>query len=77
MHFRCRTGHAFSPESLLAEQNEGLEYTLWPAVRALQENTDLARRMERWMANRRAEEATRHAEVLRKMLVHEEKTEVG
>lgn len=91
VHFRCRTGHAFSPESLLAQQDEGLEYTLWAAVRALQESADLARRMERWMANRgagavagrdryhrRAEEATRHAEVLRKMLVHEKaEVEVG
>ncbi|HEY4597082.1 MAG TPA: chemotaxis protein CheB [Thermoanaerobaculia bacterium] len=90
VHFRCRTGHAFSPESLLAEQDDNLEFTLWAAVRAFQENADLARRMEHTMANRgaaagrdryhrRAEEADRHAEVLRRMLVHEhehEKVEV-
>jgi two-component system, chemotaxis family, protein-glutamate methylesterase/glutaminase len=89
VHFRCRTGHAFSPESLLAEQDDSLEFTLWAAVRALQESADLARRMERWMTGRgaeagrdryrrRAEEADRHAEALRKILVHEQETvEVG
>src|SRR5262245_54921304 len=33
VHFRCRTGHAYSPESLLAKQTEMLEASLWAAVR--------------------------------------------
>lgn len=81
VHFRCRTGHAFSPESLLAQQTAVLEDTLWAAVRALQENAALARRMEGWMRkggmaksedrySRHAEDAEKHAEVLRKILVH-------
>jgi two-component system, chemotaxis family, protein-glutamate methylesterase/glutaminase len=83
VHFRCRTGHAFAPESLLAEQFEGLEWTLWAAVRALEENASLARRMERWMRQRgnqagenrydkRAREAEKHAAVLRKVLMEDQ-----
>ncbi|HEX6903220.1 MAG TPA: chemotaxis protein CheB [Thermoanaerobaculia bacterium] len=79
VHFRCRTGHAFAPESLLAEQFDNLEATLWAAVRALEENASLARRMERWMRtrgnapgeqryDRRAREAEKHAEILRQVL---------
>jgi two-component system, chemotaxis family, protein-glutamate methylesterase/glutaminase len=83
VHFRCRTGHAFAPESLLAQQLEGLEWTLWAAVRALEENASLARRMERWMHARgnqagetrydkRATEAEKHAAVLRKVLMEDQ-----
>ncbi len=43
--FRCRTGHAFSPETLLAKQSEAVEEALWSALRALEERTELARRM--------------------------------
>lgn len=89
VHFRCRTGHAYAPESLLAKQAESLEASMWAAVRALEENAAFARRMERWMAQRestagqarysqRAREAERHAEALRKLLVEEqERTETG
>ena len=45
LHFRCRTGHAYSPESLEAEQSESLEAALWAALRSLEENSALARRM--------------------------------
>jgi two-component system, chemotaxis family, protein-glutamate methylesterase/glutaminase len=45
-HFRCRTGHAYSPESLLAKQAESLDAKLWAALRALEEGAALARRME-------------------------------
>lgn len=80
VHFRCRTGHAYAPESLLAKQSDLLENSLWAAVRALLENAALARRMERWMEQRgneagrnrygnRAQEAEMYAEALRKMLV--------
>ncbi|HKV12155.1 MAG TPA: chemotaxis protein CheB [Thermoanaerobaculia bacterium] len=82
IHFRCRTGHAYAPESLLASQFDSLEATLWAAVRALEENASLARRMERWMEgrgntsgksryDRRAREAEGHAEALRRLLVEE------
>lgn len=84
LHFRCRTGHAYSPETLLAKQTDTLEYTLWAAVRALEENAALARRMEKRMRQlgntrsmsryeRRAQAAEAHADVLRRVLYAEEK----
>lgn len=85
VHFRCRTGHAYSPESLLAKQTDVVEEALWAAMRSLEENAALARRMEKRMRqlrqngpgpeerySRRAEEAERHAEVLRKLLTVDE-----
>jgi two-component system chemotaxis response regulator CheB len=45
VHFRCRTGHAYSAETLLAEQMDGLEDALWVALRALEESASLARRL--------------------------------
>ncbi|MFL6290640.1 MAG: chemotaxis protein CheB [Thermoanaerobaculia bacterium] len=85
IHFRCRTGHAYSPESLLAKQTDTIEESLWAAVRSLEENAALARRMERRMRQlrgsgpagdarygKRAREAERHVNVLREMLVKAE-----
>ena len=43
--YRCRTGHAFSAESLAAAQSKGVEDALWIALRALEENAALLRTM--------------------------------
>lgn len=37
LRFRCHTGHAYSPDSLLADISEGIEVALWNAIRSLQE----------------------------------------
>jgi two-component system, chemotaxis family, protein-glutamate methylesterase/glutaminase len=79
IHFRCRTGHAYSPESLVAKQATGLEAALWAAIRALEERAALSRRIEKRMHDvgravsmerfsDRAQRAERHAEILRDVL---------
>lgn len=35
--YRCRLGHAFTPESLLEGQSEVIEYALWAAVRTMED----------------------------------------
>lgn len=79
VHFRCRTGHAYSPESLLAKQSESLQAALWAGLRSLEENAALARRMGKRASEsgnlascrryeQRAREADAHATQLRSML---------
>ncbi|MBE9169151.1 chemotaxis protein CheB [Pleurocapsales cyanobacterium LEGE 06147] len=45
IRFRCRIGHAFSVESLMAEQSDQLEEALWSALRALEEMANIRRRL--------------------------------
>lgn len=79
VRFRCRVGHAWSPESLLAEQSVALESALWLALRTLEDRAALCRRSEE-MATRRghthtaarygvlADEATAAARLMRAAL---------
>ena len=80
LRYRCHVGHAFSAESLDAEQGEKLEAALWSALRALEERGALGRRMASQARERehknlaqryeeRAKEADEHAESLRKILL--------
>lgn len=45
LKYRCHIGHAYSAESLVSEQARNLEASLWTALRALEENAALRRRM--------------------------------
>jgi len=80
LRYRCHVGHAFSIESLDAEQSERLEAALWSALRALEERIALARRLAKQARERksefaargfdaRAEEANKHAGNIRTMLL--------
>jgi two-component system chemotaxis response regulator CheB len=80
MRFRCRVGHAYSSETLLAEQSDAVEAAMWAALRALEENVSLMLRLSRRMRDRghestavryeeQARDADRRAEVLRQTLI--------
>lgn len=45
LQYRCRVGHAFSPQSLVAGKSEVEEEALWAAIRSLEERADLMHRM--------------------------------
>jgi two-component system chemotaxis response regulator CheB len=79
LRFRCRVGHAYSPEGLHAEQNRNLEESLWTAVRSLEEHADLSRRLAEWARgaslpiaeanfSNRADDAVRKAAVVRRAI---------
>lgn len=46
VRYRCRTGHAYSTEILLAEQGESIEAAVWSAWNILEESNSLTRRMQ-------------------------------
>jgi two-component system chemotaxis response regulator CheB len=52
LRFRCRVGHAYTAESLLAGQASALEAALWAALRALEEKASLASRLVKQSTDR-------------------------
>jgi two-component system chemotaxis response regulator CheB len=80
VRFRCRVGHAWSPESLLTQQSEALEAALWVALRSLEERAALATRLAEPARRRghritttrfreQAEEAQQAARLVRRLLL--------
>jgi len=78
--FRCHVGHSFTGQGLLDEQDQNLEIALWTAVRALDENAALNRKMAARAAEgrlaglslayeRRAALSQKQANVVRALLV--------
>ncbi|MEL6460556.1 MAG: chemotaxis protein CheB [Cyanobacteria bacterium J06621_15] len=45
LRYRCRIGHAYSMESLLAKKSDDLEDALWLAMRVLEEKASLTRKI--------------------------------
>ena len=79
VRYRCRVGHALSPEALLGAHQEKVEEALWTALKTLDERARLSGRLavaERekghdWMARRfdeQEEDARKRAEVIRQFL---------
>jgi two-component system chemotaxis response regulator CheB len=79
LRFRCRVGHSYSPETLLAEQNLGVEKALWAAIRTLEEQAEFSdrlasnsqRKKRPRLASRFSEKAQtsrQNADVLRELL---------
>ena len=87
MRFRCHTGHAYSVASLLAAVGEGIEESLWIALRALEEGQLLMGRMaehvrlhDRAEADRlcaRADEAKRQSDVIRGLVTSRDPLPAG
>jgi two-component system chemotaxis response regulator CheB len=65
--YRCRVGHAYSEETLIAEHAAGVEAALWSAIEVLEERAELLRRVAARMepakpgAANRLEQAARDA----------------
>ena len=84
LRYRCHVGHAFSADSLSDGQGQMLEIALWSAVRALEEQMMLAKRIiERArkanhmravrMFEQRAQEAEEHSSAIRQLLLRGKK----
>lgn len=79
VRYRCRVGHAWSPEALMVAKDDEVEGALWVALRTLEERVALHHRLGRKASGagrahlaargaERAREAKRSAEVIRRML---------
>lgn len=52
VRYRCRVGHAYGPETLMAQQADEVETALWVAFQSLKERAAFARGMARKMEAR-------------------------
>jgi two-component system chemotaxis response regulator CheB len=57
LRFRCRVGHAYTAESMLAGKSEALEGAMWTALNTLEEGAQMSHRLAaesrtRWHASR-------------------------
>jgi two-component system, chemotaxis family, protein-glutamate methylesterase/glutaminase len=88
LRFRCHVGHAFSAEALSNGQSQMLEVALWSAVRALEEQMMLAKRIVQRarkashnraaeLFERRAQEAEANSAVIRQLLLGNEKGDIA
>jgi two-component system chemotaxis response regulator CheB len=79
LRFRCRVGHVYSPDSMLAAQTDSVDRALWIALRALEERAALTRRLadrarsrnQQWVAgafDERARAAAEQADVIKQVL---------
>jgi len=71
MRFRCRVGHAYTSETLTTEQALTVEHALWSALRALEEQAAVRRRMaERAVLNGKDIMAERYRQRARELDAH-------
>jgi len=79
LRFRCRVGHIYSPDSMLAAHTDSVDRALWAALRALEERAALTRRLSerarernhKWVAEafgERSMAAAEQAELLKQLL---------
>jgi two-component system chemotaxis response regulator CheB len=81
--FRCHTGHAFSPDALLATVTESIESSMWSAMRAIEESIMLLNHMSEHFADsqqddlselsrQKACEAESRAQIIRRAIMQHE-----
>ncbi len=81
VRFRCRVGHVYSADSMLAAQTDSVDRALWTALRSLEERAALTHRLaeraeerqHKWVARafaERAQAADGHAAVIRQLLAN-------
>lgn len=79
LRFRCRVGHVYSPDSMLAAQTDDVDRALWTALRTLEERAALAHKLaergreraQGWVDkafSERAREAEREVQQIRALL---------
>lgn len=79
MHYRCHVGHSLSARAMLEAQADGIERSLWVAVRSLSERASILRKLAEGSSGRndvvaedyreRAREAQEHSENARRFLL--------
>ena len=80
LRFRCRVGHAYNPDTLASAQARSVEEALWTALRALEEQAAVKKRVGERMRRqnndaaaeqllRRGRELDAHAEHVRSLLL--------
>ena len=80
LRFRCRVGHAFSIDSIVAAQSEQIEEALWAALKTLEESASLSHRLmkkahqngQEWLVRNfeeKLQEAERHAATIKQLLM--------
>jgi len=70
-HFRCRIGHAYTLEALLAQQDETLEAALWRTRNTLEEQANLTERLiEQTRQHSHEQKVTRLEEKLHQIRQH-------
>ena len=79
LRFRCRVGHVYSPETMIAAQTDEVDRALWTALRTLEERAAMAHRLAERARDRhhplvdraftiRANETEREADQIRQLL---------
>jgi two-component system, chemotaxis family, protein-glutamate methylesterase/glutaminase len=80
LRFRCRVGHAFTADSLIAAEAQTIEESLWTALRAIEEQLAVKKRLAERMARQgraaagdqllaRARELEHHGQQIRSLLL--------
>jgi two-component system chemotaxis response regulator CheB len=79
VRYRCRVGHAYSPQDMLAAKGAAVEHAVWVALQTLEERAHMLDRIageQRGIGrsadpfDARARETRQHAEQLRELLTH-------